>query len=222
MQNKKQFIFLAVLILGCVLTSLFSSAGDDASAAVFLPIKRQQPRTASTFTASGSKSARQEKQLQIYVSGAVLEPGLYELPEGSRVTAAIAAAGGLTATADKARVNLARKLRDGTQVNVPSLKNAKSATAKAAKAQTKSTSQSETRSRAAHKVAAENSAITRIDLNSATSAELQSLPGVGPALAQRIIARRQQQRFRQVEELLSVSGIGKAKLARLEPYLEVR
>ncbi len=201
--KKKKIVFLVILLLGCALTSVFSdyaATGGDRQNKL-LPAAEQ----AKTST-PGS-----DKKIMVYVSGAVLEPGMYELAPNSRALDAVAAAGGLTETADRERVNLARRLKDGNQVNVPSVKQTAARSATQAKAKEGASASS----------AAKGKAAVRVKLNTATAAELEALPGVGPALAQRIAAYRQGRRFSSVDDLLKVKGIGKAKLERLRPLVEV-
>ena len=77
--------------------------------------------TAVVPVPAAGTSAVQTRGVKVYVSGAVVNPGLYEIPAGSRATAAIAAAGGMTLEANPDKVNLAKLLKDGMQVNVPRL-----------------------------------------------------------------------------------------------------
>ncbi len=201
--KKKKIVFLVILLLGCALTSVFSdyaATGGDRQNKL-LPVAEQ----AKTST-PGS-----DKKIMVYVSGAVLEPGMYELAPNSRALDAVAAAGGLTETADRERVNLARRLKDGNQVNVPSVKQTAA----------RSVTQAKAKEGASASSAAKGKAAVRVKLNTATAAELEALPGVGPALAQRITAYRQGRRFSSVDDLLKVKGIGKAKLERLRPLVEV-
>jgi competence protein ComEA len=125
----------------------------------------------------------------VHVSGAVNRPGLVTVPSSARVADAIAGAGGATAGADLAGLNLASSVRDGDQIVVPLVGAAT------------------TPGRATDR---------GIDLNRATAAELQNLPGVGPVLAGRIVAYRDLHGpFAAVEDLLDVGGIGEAKLAEM-------
>lgn len=123
----------------------------------------------------------------LHVHGAVGEPGIVELPLGSRVVDAIAAARGPTDDADLDAVNLARVVADGEELYVPRLGEVPPP--------------SENGSGPA--------ADGRVNLNTADAAALETLAGVGPALAARIIAWREQNGpFRSVDELTAVSGIG--------------
>lgn len=215
----KKIIFLLLLLAGCAGTSLLSSDKEEiAPAASF--------SSAGVQSAGGQRSGKaQGKTIRVQVSGAVLEPGIYDLPADSRAEAAIAAAGGLTEAADTERVNMVRKLRDGMLLKVPALKasggkkaaqRAAGASGNAADAYGKNAADK----RGGSKVSAQGSA-GRVRINSASASELQSLPGVGPALAQRIIAERSRGRFASAEDLLRVSGIGKAKLEKMRAYVEV-
>ena len=215
----KKIIFLPLLLAGCAATSLLSSEKEElAPAASF--------SSAGVQGAGGQRSGKaQGKTIRVQVSGAVLEPGIYDLPADSRAEAAIAAAGGLTEAADTERVNMVRKLRDGMLLKVPALKagggkkaaqRATGVSGNAANAYGKNAADK----RGVNKVSAQGSA-GRVRINSASVSELQSLPGVGPALAQRIIAERSRGRFASAEDLLRVSGIGKAKLEKMRAYVEV-
>lgn len=215
----KKIIFLLLLLAGCTATSLLSSDKEEfAPAASF--------SSAGVQGAGGQRSGKtQGKTIRVQVSGAVLEPGIYDLPADSRAEAAIAAAGGLTEAADTERVNMVRKLRDGMLLQVPALKagGGKKATQRDAGASGNAANaygKNAAAKRGGSKVSAQGSA-GRVRINSASVSELQSLPGVGPALAQRIIAERSRGRFASAEDLLRVSGIGKAKLEKMRAYVEV-
>lgn len=130
---------------------------------------------------------------RIHVSGMVRAPGVVDVPEGSIVADAIAAAGGLRADAVVDRINLAAPVADGDQIVVPGPGD---------QVEVGSAGQAEDGG--------------PISLSSATAAELETLPGVGPVLAERIVAFRDQSgRFDEVEDLLEVPGIGEAKLAAI-------
>lgn len=215
----KKIIFLLLLLAGCAATSLLSSDKEELVPAASFS-------SAGMQGAGGQRSGKtQGKTIRVQVSGAVLEPGIYDLPADSRAETAIAAAGGLTEAADTERVNMVRKLRDGMLLQVPALKagGGKKATQRDAGAfgnTANAYGKNAAAKRGASKVSAQGSA-GRVRINSASASELQSLPGVGPALAQRIIAERSRGRFASAEDLLRVSGIGKAKLEKMRAYVEV-
>ena len=150
-------------------------------------------RPRARLLVSGGKS---HALLYVDVSGAVRRPGLYRLPDGARVNDALAKAGGATRAADLTLVNRAAPVTDGEQVLVPVKVSATAASA------------------APGSPGAPANA--PVHLNSATLEQLDALPGVGPATAQRIIDYRTASGgFKSVDELDAVSGIGPAKLADL-------
>ena len=217
MQAKaKKIIFIAILLTGCIITS-FISTNDKAKA---LPVS-SLPQSAQGAFAS---KAAQAKTVRVQVSGAVLEPGIYDVPASCRVEEAIAAAGGLTENADSERVNLVRKVRDGMQIRVPVQKAARTNSTQSKNAQAKSgLGESASGKSGSNKAGSgrNSSMMQSVRINSASAGELQQLPGIGPALAQRIVETRSRGRFTSVDDLLRVPGIGKAKLAKLRAYVEV-
>lgn len=218
MQAKvKKLIFIAVLLTGCIITSLIST-NDKAKT---LPGGSSLLQSAQSAVTS---KAAQVKTVRVQVSGAVLEPGIYDVPASCRVEEAIAAAGGLTENADSERVNLVRKVRDGMQIRVPVQKAAQTNRIQRKNAQAKSgLGASTTKKSSSTRAGTEknNSAVQIVRINSASASELQQLPGIGPALAQRIVETRKGGRFTSADDLLRVPGIGKAKLAKLRDYVEV-
>jgi competence protein ComEA len=141
--------------------------------------------------------ASASKLVVVDVAGAVRRPGLYRLREGSRIDDAIASAGGATAKAQLEAVNLAAPVADGEQVVVPGHGAAGVA--------------------AASPPAAGSSPSAPLDLNSATLEQLESLPGIGPVTAQKILDYRQQHgAFHTLDELQGVPGIGPAHMAQLK------
>lgn len=154
--------------------------------------------TAAGEPADASRSAAgagPDATILVHVLGAVSEPGIVELAPAARVVDAVAAAGGLAADADAGGVNLARVLVDGEQLVVPKVGEAPPAAAAAAGGQ----------------AGAAASGGGRVSLNQADVAALDTLPRIGPALAQRIIDWREANGpFTDVSQLLEVAGIGDA------------
>jgi competence protein ComEA len=141
--------------------------------------------------------------LRVHVSGSVGHPGVYDLPVGSIVQQAIEAAGGALPEADMERINLAASLEDGLQIRVPS----QTQTSPATGAPVLSTAAASGGS---------------LNLNSATAPQLELLPGIGPTLAQSIVAYREAHGlFRSLDDLLDVPGIGPAKLEQIRGLVTV-
>ena len=139
----------------------------------------------------------------VHLLGAVAMPGLYELRQGDRAVDAVAAAGGFSPDADPAGINLARPLVDGEQIRVPAIGEAPAI------------GSGDVGSSGA-------SANGTVNLNTADAAALDTLPGVGPATAQRILDWRDENgRFTAIEDLMSVSGIGEKTFADLKDLVTV-
>lgn len=143
--------------------------------------------------------------LVVQVSGAVAKPGVYRLPAGSRITDAIQAAGGVLPSANAYSLNLARLLEDGQAVRVPTLAPSPSVVLVTSTPKPTNTPYS-----------------PFIDINTANQAELESLPGIGPVLAQRIIAYRQKHGdFATIEDVKKVYGVTAETFKMIEDFISV-
>ncbi|MDQ0645787.1 ComEA family DNA-binding protein [Microbacterium murale] len=176
------------------------------SAAVGLGIMRGQAQPVQTVPLSeASDEVAVDGELYVHVLGQVAHPGLYLLELDARVVDALAAAGGTLADADLQAVNLARPLSDGEQLIVPVAGAAGAPGAPGAEGGT-----------------TPPVGDGLIDLNNADQAALETLPRIGPALAQRIIEWRDTNgRFQSVDDLLAVPGIGEKMLAGLAELVRV-
>ncbi len=195
----------------------------------------QAPATTTSAADGGSAPTVQLDRadggrVTVHVAGAVHRPGLYRLPAGSRVDDAIRRAGGAGRTADLTAVNLAAKLEDGRQILVPRRPVAAGAGGGGAGAGAGSPAAAGTGSPVGAGGGAVGSAgggavgapAAPINLNTATLEQLDTLDGVGPGIAQRILDYREEHGgFRRVEELAEVPGIGDKRLATLTPLVTV-
>lgn len=165
------------------------------------------PLPAATETPQPTPTAA---PLAVYVSGAVANPAVYRLPPGSIADDAVTAAGGFTPQADPVAVNLAMALVDGMQLHVPEIDeeplDLPTAPAPAPAAPGRSV----------------ELFAGLVNLNSATAAELEALPGIGPALAANILAYRAEHGpFSAIEQIKDVSGIGDAKFESIRELIDV-
>jgi competence protein ComEA len=160
---------------------------------------RSAPPTATAGGGFEVVTTRSAAEIRVHVGGWVVERSVVRLPPGSLVADAIRAAGGARPGADLDALNLAMPLQDGSQVIVPGPGGAGEAAGTPGLG-----------------------GDGRVRINTATQAEIETLPGVGPVLAQRIIAHREQHGpFRDAEDLLGVPGIGEAKYAALRDLVVI-
>ena len=223
------FIGLACLIGSAIV--LFAGHKPQPPPVVITP--PAETDSAATPQTPASAAPKTAARIYVDVSGAVRRPSLYVLPTGSRVMQAILAAGGPNAEADMDAVNLAEKVTDGEKVyvpkrgaspppiaanvtdgsvpmTVPALSGPSSAV-KGAKGSKASRS---------NKLTADSG--EQIGLNSATAEQLERIPSIGPSMAARILAYRQQAGgFNKVEDLMQVTGIGPKKFAKIAPFVKL-
>ncbi|MEY2568029.1 MAG: competence protein ComEA [Actinomycetota bacterium] len=184
------------LVVGVV--ALVSWRSSTAPAELDLP--RAKPAAAAPGAPGGVSTTA--TAATAHAAGAILRPGVYRLPPGARVTDLIDAAGGPTGDADLDQLNLAAPVADGERVYVPH--------------------RGEAPPPVSNGGGAAGAPMGPVDLNTATADQLDTLPGVGPATAQAILQYRSEHgRFRSVDDLLDVPGIGDAKLEHLRALVKV-
>ena len=206
---------LAALAAAGVLGFLVVRPGDP-PAPLVLPAPAGQPSGAVTGPPSSpggdeGSAVTPAGPLTVHAAGAVAHPGVYGVRDGARVADVVAAAGGAAAEADLDQLNLAAPVADGERVWVPRRGEVIAGGVPPAGP-----------GPAVRPAPGHRDARTAVDLNRASTAELEALPGVGPATAAAIVAWRQDHgRFRTVADLLEVRGIGPAKFEALRPLVRV-
>jgi competence protein ComEA len=149
------------------------------------------------------RPAPTEKPVIVYITGAVPRPGVYALPKNARVQDAISAAGGFLAEAEKSQINLAALLEDGEKLDIPYVEGASPVLGTPVPEVITATTE-------------------LVNINTASLAELDTLPGVGPTTAQRIIDYREQNGpFINTEDIINVQGIGTGTYERMKDQITV-
>lgn len=213
--HKKILILIATVMLlsGC------SYASQDL---VFDEVPQQVDSSAAFLSLSdddtGDSNVHTEEQVRrgifVYVCGAVSEPGVYELDEGSRVIDAVKAAGGLSDTADETYVNLAAPLEDGLKLRIPTVEEISGEQSDLVASRSGSVSQGQNAQFEVMTKAIEgdgnssDNGSTLVNINTATAEQLKTLPGIGDGIASRIVDYRTEcGKFSCIEDIMKISGI---------------
>ena len=160
-----------------------------------------------------TKKTEQEEhaeKIKVHIAGYVVNEGIIELEEGARIQDAIEAAGGLTEDADIEKVNLAYKIEDGQKIYIPN----------------KQESQEEdiiiVKNENGEGIISEKEQSKKVNINTANQTELETLPGIGPSTALKIIEYRELNgKFKDKEELKNIPGIGEAKFKNIENEITI-
>lgn len=202
-------VVVAILVVIAAASGLAMASFNSRSSGV--SFEHSDEASASDVRGSGDaspddeSSAKSSSAAEVYVDvdGAVVRPGVYRLKEGARVSQALDAAGGLTVEADVTGLNRASKITDGQKIYVPTVGEQQAAAAVGGAESSAATTPG----------AGSSSGL--VNINTASAAELQTLSGIGPSMAQSIIDERTKNgAFASVDDLMRVSGIGEKKLAK--------
>ena len=192
MYRKQLIVLLTIIAIVAAITYYVDESGKS--------VELEAASTNENMTVS-PMTVENGNKLVVYVTGAVNSPGVIELPEGSRIVDAVNKCGGMNESADPENINMAQKVTDGSQIKIPDKSNSDTAAGNAPAAADKS---------------------GRININTADETELDKLPGVGPAMAKRIVEYRQNNgRFQSAEDLKKVRGIGDSKYTALKDKITI-
>lgn len=215
-KNQKIFILVFSIIVIILLGFTFwNFNSDDNSDDNFedLMINTSNTQNTSQNDISNIATAESEK-IVVYIIGSVQNPGIVELNVDSRVSDAVEASGGLLEDADVSKINLAYKLEDGQKITIPSINDKTDEDTNyedyisndpgnmISQNPSSSTSESNTQ---------------KVNINTATQTQLETLPGIGPSTASKIISYRNENgKFKSIEDIKNVSGIGDSKFENIK------
>ncbi len=203
---------ILLVVVGVVVALTFgvltvTRAGGSRAPDVALSLPRADDVATDASLASAATTTTLPSVLHVHAAGAVQRPGVVEVPAGARVIDVVVAAGGPSDVADLNQINLAELVSDGERVYIPRAGEVVASIAAPS---------------SGANTASSKSADGIININEASESELEELPGVGPATAQAIVDYRAEHgRFRSVDDLLNVRGIGPAKLEQIKPRARV-
>ena len=152
--------------------------------------------------------------MAVHVTGEVKNPGVVKVKEGSRIEDIIEAAGGLTENADITNVNLAYIVEDGMKIRIPSSNEENDSEDYITEDSGKGVILSEE---------SNNSSSSIVNINTANEAELEQLPGIGPSISSKIVEYRNKNgKFKNIEDIKNVTGIGDSKFEKIKEYIKVK
>lgn len=223
--NKKQKILIGiVIIIVAIIAIYFSYKQEDnfLEQTENLEIKNQ--------TKEESEETTEKEKIIVHISGAVQNEGIVELEAGKRIADAIEKAGGLKENAYMDEINLAYQLEDGEKIHIPTVEEQKEKENQESKVENDSatgsvgtTSKASNSSNNSRSQTEKTSNQTKININTATEEELDTLPGIGPSTAAKILDyRKEKGKFKTIEEIKEVSGIGESKYEKIKDKITVK
>lgn len=163
---------------------------------------------------NNKKDEEEEEIMAVHVTGEVKNPGVVKVKEGSRIEDVIEAAGGLTENADTTNINLAYMIEDGMKIRIPSSNEEDIEANYISVDSGKGVIISEENNNTSNLI---------VNINTADETELEQLPGIGPSIASKIIEYRNQNgKFKNIEDIKNVTGIGESKYEKIKDFIKVK
>ena len=214
-ENKKKIISIALviaLIIGFIIYMVINNQNDnEINFEELIANQNNEGNEQVSETNENNTQEETKKEIVVHVTGEVKKEGVVYLEEGSRVVDAIKRAGGETKEADLSQVNLAYVLQDGQKIYIPNKNEKISAYISENMGENVEENNTTTKKEG-----------TKVNINTAGLEELDQLPGIGPAIAQRIIDyRKEHGEFKKVEDVQEVKGIGDAKYSEIKDSITV-
>lgn len=209
--NKKIIIVIFIIVLGIggyyLYNDFISNDKTDIIENNILVSKVEETNT-------NIDDEKASNKIIVHITGEVANPGIVELEEGERIFNAIEKSGGTTKNADTSKINLAQIVEDGMKINVPNIND---------KTETEEYISIETGNNKEEKNLNEGSKKVMVNINTATQTELETLPGIGPSIASKIINyRKEKGKFSKIEDIKNVNGIGDAKFEKIKQLICVK
>lgn len=202
--NKNIIIYILIIILIVVVYYLYTKKEEYVENTNTIAIYEENKESKET--------AQENKKIVIYITGAVKKEGIYEISENSRIADSIEIAGGLEENANIENMNLAYVLEDGMKIHIPSInENMNEIQDNTNEYITKENGDTQTVKNINEKV----------NINTATQTELETLPGIGPSIALKIIDyRKENGKFNTIEDIKKVNGIGENKYSKIKELIK--
>ena len=235
-KNKIIYIFICIIIVILCVIILFFLDKKDASSEDYNYLEISEESINSNTTENNNTEV--QNNIYIHIMGEVKNPGVVIAKEGDRIKDIIEKAGGTTEKADLKNINLAYKVEDGQKINIPNIDENKNENVLQEKDDEKNKSTTNntnnknaknvnhiTKSSGTNVIVDGNnneSKSSKVNINTATQTELETLNGIGPSTASKIIKYRNEKgKFKKIEDIKNVSGIGEAKFKKIEADIVV-
>lgn len=219
--NKKQKIIIGIFIVIVAIVAIYYSYKQENN---FLEqTENLEIENQAKEGAEESEETTEKEKIIVHISGAVQNEGIVELESGSRVADAIEKAGGLKENAYMDEINLAYQLEDGEKIHIPTIEEQKEKENQESKVENESATGSDGTISRSSNSSINNGSQTKININTATEEELDTLPGIGPSTATKILDyRKEKGKFKTIEEIKEVSGIGESKYEKIKDKITVK
>ena len=213
--NKK--VLIIIIILCGIIWGLFKYFISNKSYEELENINEELAINNQISNTTNEADSSDKEKIVVHITGAVCNEGVYELDENSRIADVIKMAGGLKEDVDLKQINLAYMLEDGMKINIPS-KDDKTTDNNIENDETYITKEDVTSSNNTNL----NNKISKININTATQEELETLPGIGPSIATKIINfRKENGKFKKIVDIKNVNGIGESKFNKIKEFIKI-
>ena len=219
-EKKKKILIIATLLIITLIGGIiyFYTQASDENFLNFEDEKNETIDTSDWTNSALEETTEEEKKILIHITGEVNNPGVVSLKEGARIIDAINEAGGTTEKADLGKVNLAYILEDAQKVYIPSTNETENKDYVS-----ESSGQITVATNSANDLIAKANEKIMVNINTANEVELQRIPGIGETIAGRIVAyRKQNGKYKTIEDIQNVSGVGASKFQKIKQYICVK
>lgn len=219
-EKKKKILIIATLLIITLIGGIiyFYTQASDENFLNFEDEKNETIDTSDWTNSALEETTEEEKKILIHITGEVNNPGVVSLKEGARIIDAINEAGGSTEKADLGKVNLAYILEDAQKVYIPSTNETENKDYVS-----ESSGQITVATNSANDLIAKANEKIMVNINTANEVELQRIPGIGETIAGRIVAyRKQNGKYKTIEDIQNVSGVGASKFQKIKQYICVK